>query len=74
MEKENEKAELKMEVIQSFFENEYSPKEFLDNIHNVIVSLVEYAGMAGPGIEVKEVAKHTDFLSVIYETVKKASK
>lgn len=74
MEKENEKAELKMEVIQTFFENEFLPKEFLEKLHDVIVSLVEYAGMAGPGIEVKEVAKHTDFLSVIYETVKNASK
>lgn len=74
MEKENEKAELKMEVIQSFFENEFPPKEFLERLHDVIVSLVEYAGMAGPGIDVKEVARHTDFLSVVYETVRVASK
>ena len=73
MEKDNEKAELKMEVIQSFFENEYSPKEFLDNIHNVIVGMIVLAGQTGSNADIKELAKHTEFLSIVYDTVRRAA-
>ena len=71
MEKETENVELKMEVIESFFKNEFQPREFLDNLHDVIVGLVEYAGQAGPCVDVKDVARHTGFLSAVYDTVRK---
>lgn len=74
MEKGTEKTELKMEVIESFFKNEFPPREFLDRLHDVIVGLVEYAGQAGSCVDVRDVAKHTEFLSMVYETVKVASR
>lgn len=69
---ETEKTEMELEAIASFFKNEYKPMEFLNELHNVMVSYVLLAGQAGGVADIREVARHTEFLSVVYDSVRKA--
>ena len=69
---ETEKTEMELEAIASFFKDEYRPCEFLDRLHDVMVSYILLAGQAGGVADIQEVARHTEFLSVVYDTVRKA--
>lgn len=74
METVKESAELNMEVIESFIVNDYTPSEFLNKLHDVIVGLVLLAGQASPIADIKDLAGYTEFLSGMYDAVRAASR
>lgn len=71
---EKVESELKMEVIESFLKNDYNPKEFLDNLHDIIVNFIILAGRGVSAVDMKDVAGYTEFLSGLYDAVRMASK
>lgn len=68
---ETEKTETELGAIAFFFENECKPCEFLNELHNVMISYILLAGQAGSCVDIKELARHTEFLSAVYDTVKR---